>query len=209
MSPNLFFPPYLKFGLYLIICIPLEKHYIGISQSVSSRLNAHKNCLKRNCHFCQELQKDFNKYGLEQFLFQKLFLGVGLEKSELENLETIVLLTLPPEKRYNIYTNWRKRASETNPFYGKSHTKETRELLSNAKKGNLSPFKGCKQSNKVKEFISQQNKGTSSKDRRKPLYIDGVYYESISEASEQTGLARRLIRERCHNPRFENYKWAN
>ncbi len=208
MTPNFFLPSSLKSGLYIITSIPLQKHYVGISQSVNPRLNVHKNSLKRNCHFCKELQNDFNQYGVDNFLFQKLNLGVGLKKTELENLETAVLLTLPPEKKYNIYTNWRKRASHLNPFYGKIHTKETREAQSAANKGKVSSFKGLKHVNRVKQLISQQNKGTSNKERRKPLYIDGVYYESISEASEKTGLAPRLIRERCHNTRFENYTWG-
>jgi group I intron endonuclease len=211
MSTNSFFPAYLKSGIYMISCIPLEKTYIGVSNSVKPRLNAHKNSLKNGYHFCRELQKDFIKYGIENFLFQKLLIGAGLEKAELEILETTILLTLPPEKRYNKYTNWRKRPNELNPFYGKTHTKKAREEQSIANKGKPSSFKGSKHTNQVKELISQQNSGTSTKERRKPLYIDSIYYESISEASEKTGLARRLIRERCHSKanRFQNYQWAN
>jgi group I intron endonuclease len=209
MTPNSLFPSSLKSGIYSITCKPLQKHYIGISKSVKPRLNAHKNALKRNLHFCRELQNDFNKYGIDNFLFQKLNIGVGLEKAELENLETTILLTLNPERRYNLYTNWRKRSALIkNPFFDKIHTKEAREAISAAKKGIPSTFKSSKHANKVKELISQQNKSTSNKERRKPLYIDGIYYESVSDASEKTKLARRLIRERCHNPRFQNYTWA-
>lgn len=210
MSLNFFFPSTLKSGIYLITCIPFNKHYVGLSATVTRRLNAHKSCLKRDCHPCAQLQEDYRRYGSENFMFQKLLLGAGLDKSKLEILETSILLTLPPERRYNVYTNWRKRPSELNPFFGQKHTEEARELISDAKKGKTSNFKGSKQTNKVKEFLSQQNYGTSAKERRKPLYIDGIYYESISQASEKTGLARRLIRERCHSnaDRFQNYEWA-
>lgn len=209
-SKKPFFPSNLKSGLYIITCTPLNKHYVGSSTGVKSRLNTHKSTLNRGCHWCKALQDDFEKYGAKNFLFQRLLLGVGLKKKELEELETQVLLTLPPENRYNAYTNWRKRPSHLNPFYGKKHTKEARQLQSHANEGRLSPFKNLTHTNKVKQLISQQNQGTSNIERRKPLYIDGIYYESISEASDQTGLGRRLIRERCHSKdeRFSNYQWA-
>ncbi len=133
------------------------------------------------------MQEDYDKYGLSYFLFQKLQLGAGLEQKELENLETTILLTLSSEQRYNVYTNWRKRGSQTNPFYNKTHT------------------------NKLKKYISQLNSATSSAERRKPLYIDDVYYKSVSEASEKTGIQRRFIRNRCHSTqeRFQHYQWAD
>lgn len=155
------------------------------------------------------MQEDYNKYSIDQFHFQKLQIGLGLSESDLENLETCILLTLPSEQRYNLYTNWRKRPSELNPFYGRTHTKETRSEMANAQKGKPSPFLGRQQTNEVKKLLSQQNSGTSNKEKRKPLMIDNQYYESISDASEKTRLSRRLIRERCHSAseRFANYQW--
>ena len=199
----------LKSGLYLICCLSTKKYYIGCSNHVQRRLTAHKAKLKRQCHENRMLQKDFDQYGEQNFLFQKLYLGVGSDKTELEKLETLVLQTLNPENRYNFYTNWRKRGPETNPFYEKQHTLQARKAQSNAKIGKQSNFANHSQSNRVKQIISQENKHKA--DRRKPLSIDNIYYESISEASTQTGLARRLIRERCHSmdARYTNYKWVN
>jgi group I intron endonuclease len=200
----------LKSGLYLIMCVPLEKYYIGQSSNVTRRINAHKSTLRRNCHENSQLQKDYITYGVDSFIFKKLLLGVGCDAKVLESLETDVLLTLPVEKKYNVYTNWRTRGSENNPFIGKTHTPEARKAQSDAKKGKSSNFAGSTQSNKVKQLISEQNRGQSSKDRRKPLYIDSRYYESITEASEKTGLVRRLIRERCNSTqeRFKHYCWV-
>lgn len=199
-----------KSGTYIITSLSLDKYYIGVSNNVTSRLNAHKSILKRNCHQCAQLQKDFNMYGEDQFVFKKLLFGVGQPKNKLEELETIILTTLPPEKRYNIYTNWRLRGKETNPFFGKQHTLEARQAQSDAKKGKPSPFVGKNQSQDVKMHISQINSGVSSQDRRKPLYIDNQYYESISDASSKTKMCRALIRKHCNSEEgcFENYKWA-
>lgn len=197
-----------KSGLYAITCLANQKHYIGESSNVTARLNAHKNKLKRNLHENLALQQDFNFYGEEKFLFQKLFFGAGLQKSQRQDLESCILLTLSPLFRYNVYTNWRKRESLLNPFFNKKHTFEARQAQALSKIGKTSAFAGHKQTNQVKFLISQANSGKA--DRKKPLFIDSVYYESISEASEKTGLGRRLIRERCHSqePRFQNYKWA-
>ena len=142
------------------------------------------------------------------FVFQKLLLGVGVSKDQRLELENTILLTLPSESRYNVYVNWRKRETILNPFLGKVHSKEARESQSLAKIGQPSPFEGRTHTNEVKLLISQIN--SVKKDRRKPLFIDFNYYESVSEASQKTGLNRRLIRERCHSQeiRFANYTWA-
>lgn len=90
-------------------------------------------------------------------------MGRGCSKEQLEKLETSILVTLQKDERYNVYTNWRKRTSEQNPFYGQSHTKEAREAQSEANKGKPSSFKGKIQSDEVKTLLSQQNSGSSTK----------------------------------------------
>lgn len=206
-----FFGKLLKSGLYMISCLPLSKHYIGQSDNVQRRIYAHRRALRNSLHENQDLQTDFNKYGEKNFLFQKMLFGAGLDKTAREKLETEILLTLPVENRYNKYTNWLKKGSQTNPFYGKRHSEEAREQLKQAGKTRTSGFLSQKQTNEVKKLISQQNQGMNQTERRKAVYIDSVYYESISQASEMTGYARRLIRERCHSQekRHENFKWAH
>ena len=55
-------------------------------------------------------------------------------------------------------------------------------------------------------MLIQINSNKTTIERRKPVIIDSIYYESISEASQKTGLNRRLIRKRCHDKtRFENF----
>lgn len=198
-----------KSGIYLISCIKKQKYYIGESDNVSSRLCAHKNKLRRNIHENKELQSDYNQYGENHFLFQKLIFKYGIDKDKRLELETIILLTLKPEQRYNIYINWKKRDKITNSFFGKKHSYEARQVQSFAKKGKISPFKGKTQNNEIKKMLSQINSKKTTIERRKPVVIDSIYYESISEASQKTGLNRRLIRERCHNKtHFENFQWG-
>ena len=196
-----------KSGIYIISCLKKEKYYIGESENVTARLCAHKNKLKRNIHENTELQSDFNYYGNEHFLFQKLIFGYGLNKQKQLKLETQILLTLKPQNRYNIYINWRKRDDCINPFFGRQHIIEARKAQSIAKINKASPFKNKKHSNEIKKMLSKINSNKAIIERRKPVLIDSIYYESISEASQKTGLNRRLIRERCHNKtHFENFK---
>lgn len=198
-----------KSGIYIISCLKQAKYYIGESDNVTARLCAHKNKLKRNIHENKELQSDFNYYGEEYFLFQKLFFGHGLEKEKRLKLETQILLTLEPQNRYNIYINWKKRDECINLFFGKKHTKEARKAQSIATKNKTSPFKHKKHTNEIKKKLSKINSNKITIERRKPVIIDSLYYESINEASQKTGLNRRLIRERCHNKtHFENFKWG-
>jgi hypothetical protein len=195
-----------KSGIYCITCLKNNKHYIGQSKNVKARLNAHKNKLRRKLHDNSELQKDFNLYGEKNFFFQNLIFGTNCLLEELLKLETQILLTLPPDKRYNFYIN-RHYIKEKNPFFGRNHTLEARRSQSLAKKGKTSTFKGHKHANKVKQLISQIN--SNKTDRRKPVILNSVFYESISEASEKTGYTRRIIRERCHNTLIKNFQWAS
>ena len=198
-----------KSGIYIISCLKKEKHYIGESENVTARLCAHKNKLRKNIHENKELQSDFNYYGEKYFLFQKLIFGHGLDKEKRLLLETQILLTLDSNNRYNIYINWKKRDECINPFFGKKHTNEARKAQSMAKKNTISPFKGKKHNNEIKKMLSKINSNKTTIERRKPVIIDSIYYESISEASQKTGLNRRLIRDRCHNKtHFEKFNWG-
>lgn len=197
-----------KSGLYVITCIPKNKHYVGESKTVRGRLNNHKTLLRQGIHPNRALQTDFNTYGESCFQFQKLLFGNGVPLPQRQNLETLILSTLPPDQRYNVYVSRFTRPSELNPFFNKTHTREARYAQGAARRGQVSPFAGQTQPEWVKDRVRQENAGKS--DRRKPVMIDGIYYESVSQASALTGLARRLIRQRCQSqePRFTAYQWV-
>jgi group I intron endonuclease len=201
-----------KAGLYTITCQPINRVYVGSSGDVPRRLNSHRSRLGRNCHECSALQADYNTYGKDAFVFQKLLYGSGITNARhLNALETTILETIPAHARYNSLVNWYVRRGSDNSFYDSQHTPEYRCLLSEAQKGKSSPFKGKSQSDAVRELISRNNAGMSSMERCKALYIDGVYYKSVSEANRETGFARRIIRERCHSTREKDkhFYWAN
>jgi group I intron endonuclease len=66
--------PYAKqiSGIYIITCIANNKHYIGKSVNCLHRIGQHKIALKENRHHSYHLQRSYNKYGLDNFLFDIL-----------------------------------------------------------------------------------------------------------------------------------------
>lgn len=76
------------------------------------------------------------------------------------------------------------RAKEKNAFFGKTHTIE------------------------VKKLISEKNKGKKPPNI-KPVYIDGIEYESLTEATRQTGIPSPTILWRINskNKKFIDYKY--
>jgi group I intron endonuclease len=79
----------------------------------------------------------------------------------------------------------RPRSSENNPFFGKQHTEETKQKLSESKKG---------------KYHGEQNI---------PIIIDDVEYRSAGEASKTLNISMATIRWRVisKNKKFENYKY--
>lgn len=59
-----------KPGIYIIKNIVTNKVYIGSSTNISVRISSHKNSLKRNKHVNFHLQSSYNKYGIENFLYE-------------------------------------------------------------------------------------------------------------------------------------------
>jgi group I intron endonuclease len=77
----------------------------------------------------------------------------------------------------------RNRNSENNPFFGKHHSEETKKKLSESRKG--------KKPTNIKSVI-----------------IDSFTYESLAEASRQTGITATTIlwRVNSKNKKYENYQ---
>ena len=59
-----------KIGIYQIRNLVNSKIYIGSAINLRKRLNTHLNKLKTNIHENEKLQRAFNKYGEQNFIFE-------------------------------------------------------------------------------------------------------------------------------------------
>ena len=57
-------------GTYKIINTSNNKYYYGSSIDVQTRLDRHKSDLEKNCHHCIHLQRAYNQYGKQSFIYQ-------------------------------------------------------------------------------------------------------------------------------------------
>lgn len=241
-------------GIYRIRNIINNKCYYGSSKDINKRWERHKKELAQNKHCNIILQRAWNKYGEDNFIFEivenceedSLFIieqkyldqnpkyNIGLNASGGDNItknpnkyaiiENIKIgsqkwreslsieerkekLSKPMEKN----PNWKggvsiayckicnnritqgakyckdhiiyDRVKEKNPFFGKQHSEETKKKLSEKRKG------------KKPANMTQ-------------VVIDDIIYESLAEASRQTGIPSPTIlwRIKSKNKKYENYQ---
>jgi len=59
-------------GIYLILNLIDYKAYVGQSVNLKKRISVHKSTLRGNYHENEHLQRAYNKYGSDNFLFEIL-----------------------------------------------------------------------------------------------------------------------------------------
>lgn len=70
-------------GIYQILCKKSGRIYVGSSKCVNSRWAGHKELLRAGKHHSRHLQRAWNKYGIENFVFSILRLFVVYDKTTL------------------------------------------------------------------------------------------------------------------------------
>jgi hypothetical protein len=87
-------------GIYKIVNIKNGKMYIGSSKNIKRRWGIHKSSLKNNRHHSVYLQRAWNKYGKENFVYEVIKEMPNTSDIELFNEETNYITTLKPD--YNV-----------------------------------------------------------------------------------------------------------
>lgn len=121
-------------GIYKIENTINGKVYVGQSTNMQRRWVEHRHELKKGIHDNDYLQKSYDKYGTESFLFKII---EECNKDVLCSREQywIDKYKVSKESVYNLQLSIMDVNGENNPFFGKKHTVEARERMSKAKKG--------------------------------------------------------------------------
>ena len=223
-------------GIYMIRCKINNKIYIGRSKNIKDRWKQHKKELRNNKHCNKNIQKDWNKYGQDNFEFNII---VECEEDKLNELERKYIneykscgfgynMTFgKDENGAEIHTEeTRKKMSEAkkgenhpmygktgenNPNYGKHRTEETRKKISETKMGyNHTEETKKKMSENHSDFSGSKNPQANVVIC---IYPDGTQTEPmcIKELAKYLGLDRGTVRRVINNseiyhPKYKRYK---
>lgn len=136
-------------GIYRIES-PTGRNYIGQSCNIEKRFSQYRTISSVKPQ--KKLYYSFIKYGIEKHKFN-IICECKLE--DLEKTERHYIRIFNSVKSgLNITNGGKKLYGENNPFYGKNHSKETKEKISVINKGNES-FKGHFHSDKTKSILRE------------------------------------------------------
>ena len=184
-------------GIYLITNIINDKKYIGQSVDVKNRIRNHKWALRHNKHINDHLQKSFNKYGEDCFVFSVICECEEAQLDELERFYISYYNCINPNYGYNSETggnlnkHWSNellqkmkdiRSGENSGMWGKKHTEETKAIMREKALGRVL-------SEETKKKLSKSHKGKLAK----ALYCieADMEFNSSLEAAEFAGLKSR------------------
>lgn len=185
-------------GIYSITNIINHKKYIGQSVDIKRRFRDHRWALRHNKHENDHLQKSFNKYGIDCFVFEVICECTQENIDELERYYIEYYDATNSDKGYNYETGGviNKKASdglinkfkqtrackENNGMYGKHHSEETKALMREAALGRVL-------SQETKDKLSASHIGKNAK----PLYCieADMSFLSSAEAAKFAGLKSR------------------
>ena len=208
-------------GIYKITCLKNKRVYLGASVDIQKRFSVHQSLLKRNKHFNSRIQKDFNKYGENEFGFEVVELCEKESLPEKERYWNDFYGYPNPKKVYNLESGGnagKKLAKSTknklsklhkgklNHCYGKIYTAEERKRISDSMKDRITSPAG------LQKFL-ESNKKRSKKVYQYDLNTKKLIniYPSIQEAGRQTGVSAGNIYlcciHRVKNPKYFIFRY--
>jgi group I intron endonuclease len=181
-----------KPGIYLIFCLANQRVYIGQSKNVKARLGQHQASLRGNRHSNDYLQKAYNKYGVDMFVFRPCEYP---EDTSPENLTA--------REKY-----WIEQFDSMNPRRGFNHkqagpsgtySEEARAKMSAAHTGKPSNRKGHVMSDEQKQKLKGIGLGRKTSDETKAKLSIANKDQKNPPITEETR-AKMSKSQRCKPP---------
>lgn len=189
-------------GVYCILNLANQRHYIGSSENLNGRMREHFNALKRGAHKNRKLQNAWNKYGSDAFRFDVIEVIpsgdiVSAEQSWIDQTLPFYNLRRTAESNLGFKHSDETKAKISRAHVGKSLTDECKAKISTAMTGKTlsdevrikvgNARRGKKHSEETKAKIGASRVGVrySEEARRK-----------ISEAAKVREAAKRQARNK-------------
>lgn len=166
-------------GIYKITNIINNKIYIGSAVFIYSRKHVHFHHLKNNTHHNQHLQNSYNKYGSENFKFEKI---LECPKEYLIELEQWYIDNLKPE--YNIC-----------------------KIAGNCLGNKMSEESKIKMSKSKKELWKKLKENPIELEKRKELLKPNIN-KAVEKAAELSSIKVRVIKENNEILEFKSFREA-
>lgn len=183
----------LNSGVYEICCLVNGKVYVGSTQNLKGRKWSHFYALKKNKHQNRHLQRAFNKYGEDAFLFSVLkFCPIGnLLKCEQYYIDKLAA--------FGRGFNQRPQAASNR---GNKHSQKTKEKMSSVHKGCFHTEEtkrrlreiniGKTHSDETRQKLSEINIGKTHSDETKKKMSDSHKGKVLSnEGKKKVSIAQR------------------
>jgi group I intron endonuclease len=202
-------------GIYCIENTLSGKKYIGQAVDIDKRKAVHFSTLKNGVHYNRHLQNSFNKDGEDAFSFKIL---AYCETSELTYYEQSFVDLYTPEKLYNICLecvnssigikhsdeskllmskNHADYSGENHPNFGKRHSKETIQKMSEAKLGEKHPNFGKHASKETKIKMSEAQKGHTLSEKSRKKISDA--HKGLSLSADHANAISKGLMGRTHS----------
>jgi group I intron endonuclease len=203
-------------GIYKITCITNQKVYIGESSNLLNRLGKHTDSLQNNRHDCLELQKDFNKYSKENFIFEVLEIDQSYENKQLrEEREKVWIQQIPEEFRYNQLDFNKSSKSRAIRIRGQVYTSlsNAAKILQESKTNIIR--KALNQQNSDYELLTEQENLLLNSQlnyqfkKSSSCVINGTFYKSLNKASQDLGIHYKTVKNRILSDKWPTYLFSN